>query len=74
MWAKLSDRETFTAILASQGQVRNLEVDFLRHDGTIVATLISAALIDYRHQRCAVAYVRDITPRKQIERDCVGVA
>ena len=72
VWAKPSDRERFSAILASQGQVRNLEVDFLRHDRTIVPTLISAALIDYRHQPCAVAYVRDITPRKQIERDLLS--
>ncbi|MGB9383000.1 PAS domain S-box protein [Candidatus Binatus sp.] len=72
VWAKPSDRERFSATLVSQGQVRNLEVDFLRHDRTIVPTLISAALIDYRHQPCVVAYIRDITPRKQIERDLLS--
>jgi len=72
VWRNPADRLSFSAAMAFQGQVRNMEIEFLAADGTPVPTLISASTIDFGRQRCIVAYIRDITERKRTERDLLA--
>ncbi|MGH7925851.1 MAG: PAS domain S-box protein [Candidatus Binatus sp.] len=72
VWSRPADREAFGATLALQGQVRNMEIEFLKRDGTRVPTLVSASTISLDNTVCVVAYIRDITDRKRIEQDLLS--
>jgi len=72
VWSNPPDRDRFSTVLAIQGAVRNMEIEFLDRNRTPIPTLISAAMIEFGHERCVVAYIRDITGRKRIERDLLS--
>jgi PAS domain S-box-containing protein len=72
VWSKPPDRDRFSAALAAEGEIRNMEIEFLSRDHTPIPTLISAAMLDFGRQPCVVAYIRDITARKRIERDLLS--
>ncbi len=72
VWADPADRLRLATALARDGVVRNLEVEFQTANRTRVPTLISASMINLGSEPCVVAYIRDITARKRIERDLLS--
>jgi len=72
VWTDPADRLRLAAALAQDGTVRNLEIEFQTSNRTRVPTLISASMIELGSELCIVAYIRDITERKQNERDLLA--
>ncbi|MBP7960684.1 MAG: PAS domain S-box protein [Caldilineaceae bacterium] len=67
IWADPKAREQFRARLQRDGEVRNLEAQFRKADGSLADGLISASLIDLDGAPHIISVVRDITERKQTE-------
>ena len=52
--------------LTSQG-MRNLERTYHRKDGSVILVEVNSNIIDYRGRQYAIAFILDITARKQME-------
>jgi PAS domain S-box-containing protein len=50
-----------------QGYIRNLEIDYLHHDGTIVNIEVNASVTNLHGVKKIITLCRDITERKQSE-------
>jgi PAS domain S-box-containing protein len=51
------------------GSISNLDIDYLTQDGTIIPVEINAAVIDQESSPIILAMIRDITGRKDAERN-----
>jgi PAS domain S-box-containing protein len=69
IWADLNQRAKMIAQLKNDGSVSNFEAKFRMKDGTKRSVLWSAELIDYGEEKCLLAVTRDITHRKQMEKE-----
>jgi PAS domain S-box-containing protein len=67
MWADLADRKTVVLRLREDGEVRDFETTVRRKDGTLVAVSVAARTLVLQGEECFLAFVRDITERKQAE-------
>ncbi len=71
IWAEPDQRAEYRARLDTTGQVSNMEADFRNKAGQITECLISGAVVELGDRPCAISIVRDITERKQMERNLV---
>ena len=69
IWVDLGQRAKMVERLRKQGKVSNFEARFRMKDGTIRTVLWSAELINYGDEKCLLAVTRDITHRKQMEKE-----
>ena len=67
LWADTKDRDAEMAQVLAQGQVRNLEYEFVVRDGSRLTGLLSAERIDMGGEHFALTVIQDITARKQAE-------
>jgi two-component system sensor histidine kinase/response regulator len=63
----LAEWSAYVRLLGREGNVRNMEIHFVRSDGSIATALASGTVIEYQGERCSVAIVRDITDIKRAE-------
>ncbi len=73
LWENPDETASMTERLRATGHVRDLEFRLRRKDGTIVAALGSAELIDVDGEPCALSVTADITERKLAEEALAGV-
>ena len=66
LWRNVGDRDKMTKLLQEKGEVKNLEFQFVRKDGTIAETLLSAAIISVGNEPHLITIVRDITENKKL--------
>ncbi len=71
IWQFPFDREKLLQHLQENGRVRNLEFVFRNRKGELVTTLTSADIIKVDGEDCLLCVVKDITDRKQMERDLI---
>ena len=64
-WRTPEDRERFIIKLRADGEVREMEFELSRADGTSETALISARLIEIEGENCAITTVRDISDLKE---------
>jgi PAS domain S-box-containing protein len=69
IWDNLEDRKTLVEGLQKNGKVPNLEAQFRMKDGTLKTGLMSASIIDLYGEPHILNITRDITDRKQAERE-----
>ena len=74
LWEDPDDRVSMTERLRATGHVRDHEFRVRRKDGTIIAALGSAELIDVNGEPCALSVAADITERKLAEEALAGVS
>jgi len=65
VWCDENQRLEFLARLGAEGQVRNMEVELRRLNGTTVPCLLSAATVELDGELCVVSFTRDITRLKK---------
>jgi PAS domain S-box-containing protein len=69
-----ADRRQYDAMLAASkehGRLNNFEVDIRNKSGKIVPYLVSAVVAEIAGEECLISMSRDITDRKQMERDLI---
>lgn len=66
-WVNPEERLKMQQILLEQGAVHNLECQFRKKCGEVVATLLSAELVNINGESSVLAVVTDITERKAAE-------
>ncbi|MGL5794496.1 MAG: response regulator, partial [Waterburya sp.] len=59
--------------LASQGFVRNLELEFQTKSGQIKTVLLSVELIELEGTKCTLQIMNDITERKRLENEFISL-
>ncbi len=69
IWADPDQRTQMIKTLRERGEVRNLEARFRMKSGEIRHVLWSAEVIEYGDEVCLLAVTRDITSRKQAEKE-----
>lgn len=67
-WDRPEDRAKLVDILNKEGRVRNLEITFLTKSGEQHTGLDSAEVIDVAGQKCIIAFFKDITEQKLLEK------
>lgn len=68
LWNRPEDRTRYLQILKETGSVRDLEIIFQTKAKAQRIGLISAELIDIDGEKCAIAVIKDITERSQLEK------
>jgi len=71
IWQFPFDRDILLQHLQQDGRVRNLEFVYRNREGELVTTLTSADIIKVDSEDCLLCVVKDITARKQMERDLI---
>jgi len=66
-WRNPPDRELFLRRLRQDGAVTDLQVEFVRRDGTPITVLLSSILLDFADGRYHVSWLYDITERQHAE-------
>jgi PAS domain S-box-containing protein len=67
IWSDLSARRMLFDTVQREGEVRNMETDFLRHDGSLITVLLSSHVISVNGEKCSLSVARDFTERKAVE-------
>ncbi|MFH1033022.1 MAG: PAS domain S-box protein [Pseudomonadota bacterium] len=67
LWRDPQDRQRLLEELNRQGVVRNLEINLLRRDGSVVAALMSAATFQLGGQTCMLSITKEIESLKQAQ-------
>ncbi|MGD0451564.1 MAG: PAS domain S-box protein [Candidatus Bathyarchaeia archaeon] len=67
IWANPSDREKMFALLKSEGEVRNLEINCIRKNGQIFPAQFSISILQGNKQQLLVGVIRDVSSYKQAE-------
>jgi PAS domain S-box-containing protein len=67
IWANPSDREKMLALLKSDGEVRNLEINCVRKNGQIFPVQFSVSFLQADKQQLLVGVIRDVSSYKQSE-------
>ncbi len=73
IWANPADRSRLVQGLLDKGYVDNLEALFRMKDGRTRTGLMSARLIEIGGETCILSITRDITERKQRERELEAI-
>lgn len=69
IWANIEERSKWTAILRENGEIVEYEADFRAKSGDIRTCDTSAKLIEMDGEPCVLTVTRDITMRKQNDRE-----
>jgi PAS domain S-box-containing protein len=69
LWWDLAQRDEYLRILREKKSVRDLEVCIRKKSGEASTLLLSAEIIEVAGQDCVILIGKDITKRKQAERD-----
>jgi PAS domain S-box-containing protein len=72
LFAQPDQMDLIERTIKTAGQVRDLEIQFLKKNKEVVDALISATVVKYDGKPCAIAMERDITGRKRAERDLIA--
>lgn len=72
VWAAPGQSAAFYRKVRIEGQVRDIEANFRGPGGRNIDGLISAGVVELGGEPCVVAIVRDISARKQMERDLIA--
>jgi PAS domain S-box-containing protein len=67
-WDRPEDRAKLVDILKKHGRVRDLEITFLTKSGEQHTGLDSAEVIEIDGQKCIIAFFKDITEQKLLEK------
>ena len=65
----LSAQRTLFGTVLRDGEIKNLEADFVRRDGSSVTVLLSSHEITLEGEKCSLSVARDFTERKAVERE-----
>jgi PAS domain S-box-containing protein len=65
LWASERQHQEFRDRIATDGVVRNMEVDFLKPDGTVMPAIASAVRVELKGEDCVVSMIRDLTAAKE---------
>ena len=68
LWASELLHQEFRNRIALEGVVRNLEVDFLKPDGSVMPAVLSAVRVELYGEDCVVTMVRDLTAAREASR------
>jgi two-component system cell cycle sensor histidine kinase/response regulator CckA len=71
-WTAPHDQERNTKAVRfclAQGFIRNLQIDYLHADGTVVPALINATVTEVEGKRQIITITRDMTERKRLEEE-----
>ncbi|MDD3363823.1 MAG: PAS domain S-box protein [Syntrophomonas sp.] len=68
-WEVLEERDVILKQIQEQGSIRNVEILFRTKDGGLLTTLLSADIIDMGGEPQLLCVVKDISNRKQMERE-----
>ncbi len=71
IFANPQQGQEMVAIALDQGRVSNFELDVLSKAGQIVPYQVSAVVSEIDGETCLISMSRDITQRKQMERDLI---
>ncbi len=71
IFANPQQGQEMVAIALDQGRVTNFELDVLTKAGQILPYQVSAVVTEIDDETCLVSISRDITQRKQMERDLI---
>lgn len=71
IWQFPFDRARLLQQLQENGRVRNLEFAFCSRNGELKTTLVSADIIKLNGNECLLCVVKDISDRKQMEKNLV---
>jgi len=66
-WDKAEAKRVFAMLLATQGNVRQMEVRFRRKDGSLYLGLTSFVTLELDGQMCVVSMAWDITEHRRME-------
>ncbi|NJL06087.1 MAG: PAS domain S-box protein [Chloroflexaceae bacterium] len=69
LYVSIEDRHRLIGIMRRDGYVHGAEVEFRRTDGTTFWALISYIPVQYEGEAAIMAYIYDISSRKQVEDD-----
>ena len=72
IWAEPTQLAEFRERIRIEGQVRNMEVSLRTKAGEITEGLLSSAAVELSDKPCVVTMVRDISDRKEMERNLVA--
>ncbi|MDE2368828.1 MAG: PAS domain S-box protein [Burkholderiales bacterium] len=64
IWVSSEDRDRVSALVGADGEARDLELRFRRHDGSTLWGLMSVARVDVDGVGCTIAMTRDISALK----------
>jgi len=67
-WDRAEDRAKLVEILNKEGRVRDLEITFLTKSGEQHTGLDSAEVMEVAGQKCIIAFFKDITEQKLLEK------
>lgn len=67
LWGNSENRSSFVELLQSKGQVRDIEMEFRKKSGDLIAGSISAQILQLQQQVCVLSVIQDVTERKRIE-------
>lgn len=68
IWANPEDRWQVIARIKNNGQVEDLEMQFISKSGNIMTGLLSINIIEINNEPHLLSVIKDITVRKQLER------
>lgn len=69
IWDTMQERDRFYGALSADGYVENMELRFRMRNGVVVTTLLSASILMLSGKKHILALTRDITQRKQHEKE-----
>jgi PAS domain S-box-containing protein len=72
LFAQAGQIERLQKALMAEGQIRNMELLLTNKNKEIIDGSLSATVVELDGRSCAVATVRDITERKQAERELIA--
>ncbi|MBD2122124.1 GAF domain-containing protein [Trichocoleus sp. FACHB-262] len=67
IWPSAEDRKRLIELINRQGLVRSLEAKYAKKSGEMRDALVSVDVLEIDGERCALAFLNDITERKQAE-------
>ena len=70
-WTAPEIRAEYRRRIASEGIVRNMEVDLRNSDGRVIPTLFSGASVELNGEACIVTIMRDITELRETQHQLI---
>ncbi len=68
LWASPQQHQEFRDRMRAETVVRNMEADFLKPDGGVMPSMLSAVQVEIEGEECVVTMIRDLTAAKTASR------